>query len=147
MRGKDVNLGWVVVANKSRARIFRLGGSGGAEEIADLVNTDSRAHERDLVSDAPGRGQSFFGTHHGLGDGDRHKEEALKRFVRDIAETVEQGRVAGRFARLHLVAEPETLGLLRKALSTQAAALVDVTLNKDLVAMEAADVARQVAAR
>jgi protein required for attachment to host cells len=47
---------WVVVAESSRARIFAFLQAGLAmEELEGLTHPASRAHERDLISDRPGR--------------------------------------------------------------------------------------------
>jgi protein required for attachment to host cells len=146
MLGKDVNVEWAVFVSKTRARVFRLPTSQtDTQELADFVNLDGRMREAELQSDAPGQGMGGNGAPHGLGEGASRKDESLRRFLKDVGEHLERGRNEGRFARLHLVAEPRTLGALRKALAPGVRDLVGKTIRKDLTAVDSADVARLIA--
>ena len=105
---------WVVVADRSRARIFSVDSpSGPLTEIEDLVHPESRAHDRDLTSDRPGRSSDnhVLGTAHGKGDHQAHE------FAREIADRLENGRVGAQFERLVVVAAPDVIGLLRKTMN------------------------------
>ena len=59
---------WIVVADSARARIFEADShSGSCSEVADLTHPASRAHERDLASDRPGRAFDRSGGRLGYG--------------------------------------------------------------------------------
>jgi hypothetical protein len=75
---------WILVADQSRARSFAIDGeSRRPRKIEDRVNPEGRAHERDLVTDGPGR---YFGK----GERDRAhiSDEVTKRIVAEIDKDV-----------------------------------------------------------
>lgn len=129
---------WLVVADRSRGRIFSLPSARGAlSELEDLVHPESRAHERDLRTDRPGR---RFGGYGALGKSNTaHDQEALE-FARELATRLDAGRTGGEFERLILVAPPDFLGLLRKALNAQTAKLVDREITKNFAQLKADEI-------
>lgn len=111
---------WVVVADRSRARIFQTdGGADRLHEIEDLLNPEGRLDEADLRHDAKGR---YFGK------GERHQghtaephvtkeEHDEEMFSREVGQLLDHACDARRYDSLVMVAPPEFLGLLRKQLS------------------------------
>jgi protein required for attachment to host cells len=100
---------WVVIADKSRARIF---------EIDDLLNPEGRQSDAELRHDAKGR---FYGK----GERDQaHTAEpkltrevhSADRFSREIMAYIENANREQRFVSLVMIAPPEFLGLLRRQL-------------------------------
>ena len=63
-----------------------------------------------------------------------------------IAERLDAARNAHAYDELVLVAEPRFLGLLRRALDRATAALVVASVDKDLVAFDAAELLSHLAA-
>lgn len=147
---------WVVVADASRARFFRIeenaaahGGSqfapggevlaGALVEINDLTHPASRQHANELASDEPGV-SNVMGMHgkFGMDEKVQPKEEEAIRFAKEVAETLRK-HVAD-FDRLVVVAAPHFLGLLRADLDKGVEAKVVTEIDKDLSAMSAADI-------
>lgn len=123
---------WVMVAESSRARLFRRRGAG-LEELEDFAHPASRAHARDIVTDKPGRGFASGGARHAMDPAhDPHQIEA-QTFARQIIERLEAGRVGAEFERLVLIAPPQFLGHLRHAMPEALVATITATVDKNLV--------------
>jgi len=106
---------WVVVADTSRARIFSAEKSvSPLVEIQDLTHPEARMHDNQLASDEPGRSRNTVSGSHAYTEETDPKRDAAARFASKVCETLEEGRVAGRFSKLYVVAPPTFLGLLRK---------------------------------
>jgi protein required for attachment to host cells len=128
---------WVVVADRSRARIFSVATpKGPLLEIESLVHPETRAHERDLTSDRPGRSSD----RHALGNANSARDQQAQEFAREIAERLEDGRVHGQFEKLILIAGPDPLGLLRKAMHAPLSKLVVQTIDKNVTQQGAAEI-------
>lgn len=125
---------WVVVTDSTRARILKADNAvGPLSEIETLVHPESRLHERDLISDAPGRAFDRAGQgRHAMGQQVSPKEHEVEAFVRQVAERLEQAREQGQLEQLILVAPPAVLGKLRKALTHELARLVTLEVDKNL---------------
>jgi protein required for attachment to host cells len=125
---------WVVVADSTRARILKADNAvSPLSEIETLVHPESRLHERDLISDAPGRAFDRAGQgRHAMGQQVSPKEHEVEAFVRQVAERLEQARDQGELEQLIIVAPPNVLGKLRKALPHEVARLVTLEVDKNL---------------
>ena len=128
---------WVVVADRSRARIFCVETpKGPLVELVDLVHPEARAHERDLTSDRPGRSSD----HHVLSPPHSARDLQAYGFAREIAEKLENGRVSAQFEQLLIVAAPDLLGLLRKTMNANVAKTVVLEIDKNVTQHDAADI-------
>jgi protein required for attachment to host cells len=128
---------WVVVADRSRARIFSVATPRGPlQELEDLVHPEARAHERDLTSDRPGRSTD----RHSLGNANAARDQQATEFAREIADRLETGRIHAQFERVVLVAAPDLLGLLRKALNGNLSKLIVRTIDKNLTQQGAPEI-------
>lgn len=124
---------WVVVADASRARIFRAEKPvSPLVEIETLAHPQARLHESDLVSDRNGRDRSSGGMSHGVGNDSEAKHEESIRFAIQLNETLDSGRNQGRFEKLYLIAAPEFLGTLRKHRSSPLEKLIAAEVPKNL---------------
>lgn len=132
----------VIVCNHSRARLFKADARSLVEELADQVNPAARLREQDLTTDAPGkyRGGGSGGQRHAEDPRTSPHEKAAEHFARDIAATVEDAVAGHGLDKLYVVAEPDMLGLLRKALSEGARRLVVQEIAKDVVARSPAEI-------
>ena len=113
---------WVVVADRSRARIFQTdAGLDQLKEVEDLLNPEGRADDADLRHDAKGR---FYGK------GERHQAHTAEphtsrqaidedRFSREVTELLQRACEADLYDSLVMVAPPEFLGMLRRRLSSE----------------------------
>jgi len=121
---------WVIVADRARGRIFSVSKpKGPLTEMEGLVHPESRAHERDLISDRPGRGR---GSHRSLGTANAAHDHEAEDFARELAARLETGRVHGDVANLILIAAPDFLGLMRKSLNGQLSKMVSLEVTKNL---------------
>ncbi len=126
---------WLVVADRSRARIFSMTGpTTPLREIEDLLHPEGRQKARDLKSDRPprlfrGRGEASHPVESKVGPNEQETIDFAKR----IADYIEQARVQGESAPWVLIAPPDFLGALRAALSAPARKCVVQTLDKNLV--------------
>ena len=111
---------WVVVADKSRARIFTTEEPRGPLlELASVVNPYGRVQEQTLVSDRPGRSFDSHGQgRHDMGSTVEPAEQETIRFAKQIADHLQDACNEGRCKELLLVAGPQLLGVLRKQLNT-----------------------------
>jgi len=129
---------WIVVADSAMARIFTYTEDGtGLEPVEELQHPASRAHERDLATDRPGRTFDSEGPgRHAKSESVSPKEHEELKFSRELAQYIEKARTRNRFDGLVLVAAPSFLGELRKAMSDPALRLVQSELDKNLAHMD-----------
>jgi protein required for attachment to host cells len=135
----------IVVADVAEARFYDIARHGGPMRPAGrLEDPSGRLHDRDLVSDRPGRvfdrapprgGRRGSVAHHGVGgEGNRRpRKHAAQSFARRIARELEHARQEGQFARIVLMAGPAFLGMLRSALPKSLDLVVAAEIPKDLV--------------
>lgn len=106
----------VAVADSAQARVFEAEAPAGAlHELEALRNGDARKHEGDLVADGAGRlrNRPFEAGHSAFG-GDSAKRHRAEEFAGLACRHIEQAVRRSGAQRLYLVADPETLGLLRR---------------------------------
>ncbi len=128
---------WVLVADGSRARLFRAEGArGGLVEIDTWLHPESRLREQDLVTDAPGQERGRGGTAHGVNEPHSARDHELETFAREIAERLQTALSEERFGRLLLCAPPRFLGLLRDALPAAVRQRVRHEIGKDLTSIK-----------
>lgn len=109
---------WVVVADHAHARFFFVDGPEVLTEMEDLVNPDARLHEGELVSDRPGRLNSRRRGGNSARGAESHRQFRADAFARQVGARIDALRRGGELTHLHLVAEPDFLGMLRKHLGT-----------------------------
>ena len=137
---------WLVVANRSRARILEVRARNEApREAADFVNPAGRVHERDLDSDAAGR---FYGKGereqgHSAPPGESQAEHEVDRFTVELREFLDRARIEKRFAHLWLIAAPAFLGQLRNAFHKPLRHCVELEIDKDLTTDKPDDILRR----
>lgn len=125
----------IVVADQAEAIFYDSASLRAApREVARIGEPAARLHDRDLVSDRPGRSyESVGGARHAIEreDGPRHREAV--RFARRIARRLDEARRKDEFDQLIVVAGPPFLGLVRDELSRPTRARVVHEIRKDLV--------------
>jgi protein required for attachment to host cells len=126
---------WVVVADKSRARIFAMDDPAGPlREIEDLIHPEGRQPVRELRSDRParvfrGKGEATHPVDHKI---DPKEQEAVN-FARRIAARIEHGQTRDGITRWVLIAPPSFLGVIRAELSAAVKDHLVKTVDKNLV--------------
>jgi protein required for attachment to host cells len=126
---------WVLVADSSRARVFRAeGAQRQLIELEDLSHPEGRLHEASLTTDLPGRRyDTGVQNRSAMEDQTPPKRHEAIQFAKRISQFLEAARNAGDYDRLAIIAEPRFLGLLRDNLSDETIKLVDLQIDKNLV--------------
>lgn len=136
---------WVLVADSSRARLFRRGHRW--DDLEPMKTEDhprGRAHEGDLVTD-DGADVIQRGA-----KGQRRRSEPqvspteheAEIFARQLADNLRAGRVQKQYDTLALVAAPGFLGKLRAALDEDTRRCVTREIDKDLTQHDDDEIAR-----
>ena len=133
---------WILVADSSKARLFGTDSPTGAiSEIDTFEHPAGRAHVRDLTTDLPGRAFDSGGQgRHAMEREVDPKAHEARVFAKTLAVRLDAAHARGELKHLVLVAPPDFLGLLRDALSTETRRVVELTLDKHLVKLDAADI-------
>lgn len=132
---------WVVVADASRARLYRAEGREPWVLLWEQDHPEGRSHPnvREYLDEA-GLPHTETLRHDGPATGVEPHAKAAEYFARQLAELVDDGRRHGLFDEVILIAAPQFLGLLRAALTPDAARMVRAALPKDLSGMGSREV-------
>lgn len=132
---------WVLVANASSARIFRLENMHTLVELQAFVHPESRLHEQDLVTSTPGRDSTSVGNRrHAMEPKTSRKDLECTHFAKSLSDHLDSARMKNDFSQLFVIASPSFLGILRQAMSPATLNLVTKEINKDLVHLSTADI-------
>lgn len=126
---------WIVVADRSEARLFESKGPGKGtlQHLRDIPHPEGRLRTRDMEADKSGRMSDSFGTRHALSPHHDPEERHTQEFAHHLAGILNKGRNDHAYQKLILVAEPGFLGDLSGALDKHTSALVEKTVGKDLM--------------
>ncbi len=129
---------WIIVADSSRARIFKPIRQGQAlEQVVEFLHPAARAHKRDLTTDRPGRTFDSEGPgRHAMSEHVSPKQHEAWKLCKELANHIETARAQGKFDHLVLVAGPAFLGALRKTLSDHTSRLIVNAQDKNLAHMD-----------
>jgi protein required for attachment to host cells len=132
----------ILVADQSEARFYDLGPHSALTLVGRLADPLAHLHDRDLVSDRPGRkfdrapltaGRRGATAHHATGGERSARRHEAEVFARRVAAELEQARQRGDFEGLILMSGPIFLGLLRVALPEAIRATLVAEVPKDLL--------------
>lgn len=133
---------WILIADGARARLLESTGKGKAvHAVAESTFTADHRRSGELLRDRPGRvfESATAGRHAAEPRTDPHR--ALKRFfAQQLADILAERLAARDYERLVLVAPPELLGDLRKALTESVQAVVVAEVPKDLTKVPDKDI-------
>jgi protein required for attachment to host cells len=128
---------WLIVANSSLARIYKIEKRSELKELKILEHPESRLHNLDLVSDKPGRDFESTGiTRHALQPKVLPKQHEFAIFAKSLADYLENARNQGEFQTLYIAASPALLGLLRHSMHPSTAKLIKGEVDKDMTQMK-----------
>jgi protein required for attachment to host cells len=129
---------WLIVANSSLARIYKMVTRHNLKEIKVLEHPESRLHNIDLVSDKPGRDfESAVGIRrHALEPKVMPKQQEFAIFAKQLANYLEEALNHGEFETLYIAASPSLLGLLRQTLHPNIIKLIKGEVDKDMTQMK-----------
>ncbi|MEJ2061306.1 MAG: host attachment protein [Gammaproteobacteria bacterium] len=133
---------WILVADASRARVFRAESpTGGLIEIEDFTHPEARSHDQELTSDLPGRAFDSMGANrHAMEQQTEPKKEEALVFARELGARLEAACESGDYDKLYVIAAPAFLGMLRDALGKGTRGVVAQELDKDLTWQTAEEV-------
>ena len=132
----------LVVADQGEARFYEVRPHNSVELIGQLADPIAHLHDRDLVSDRPGRkfdraplsaGRRGATAHHATGGEQSPRRHEAEAFARRVAAELEQAYRRGDFEGLIVMSGPVFLGLLREALPDSVRTAVVAEIGKDLV--------------
>lgn len=131
----------IVVADSSLVRIFTTdSASTPLQEIETIEHPEGRRHDRDMVSELPGKIQGGAGGSHAFEDRTEPKQQEIINFAKRTADYLDDARKANKLQKLLIVAAPDFLGELRKQLSEQINEHVVFELAKNLTKLKAEDI-------
>jgi protein required for attachment to host cells len=125
----------IVVADQAEAIFYDVPSlEARPKEVGRISDPLAHKHDRDLVSDRPGRAYESVGhARHAIArENDPRQQEAV-RFARRISCRLDDALHRDEFDELLVVAGPPFLGLLRKEISDQVRRRVVHTIHKDHV--------------
>jgi protein required for attachment to host cells len=134
---------WILAADSSRARIFETLESGHTiREIEDFINPEGRASNRELTSDAEGRyyGQGQQYRAHSTSPRVDAVEHEAELFAKTIGEYLDKARTEHRYEKVHIIAPPKFLGLLRKKVGDEVRKLVTDETAKDISSLDSKEI-------
>ncbi len=134
---------WVVVADSSRARIFQTAGNmERLQEVQDLLNPEGRLDDADLRHDAKGRlyGKGEHHQAHTTEPNVTKESHDAEKFSREISRVLADACDAQRFDSLVVVAPPDFLGRLRRALPERVERCVSRQLDREISHWDSAQV-------
>lgn len=131
---------WILVADRSRARLFAADADRSLSELESRLNPDGRARDRELVSDRASRMPEMAGRARGALEAASPEDHVAEQFARALCDTLERGRAQSAYERLVLVAPPEFLGWLRGTMGEHAATAIVAEINKNLTERSAEEI-------
>lgn len=126
---------WIVLADGAHARfVEHRGPNSRLIEHTGLALSREPVRAGDINSDRPGRAFATSGRGRSAMEPPTDPVAKLEAdFMRQVAKSLGEALAANKFDRLIVVAAPQALGDLRKALPAAVAAKVTAELPKDLV--------------
>ncbi len=131
-----MNYTWILVADKGHARFFSVDSpTSPLIEEDNLIHTQSRMRERELISDSPGKssGVAGMGRHPMTKENEARNQEAMH-FARKISDKLSAAQQQG-LRKLYVVSDPGFLGTLRQKMPTQLRRLVKGEIDKNLASL------------
>ncbi len=138
-----MNTNWILVANRSGARLFENTGPGkGLTLLHDIAHAEGHLKNQDFNADKPGRSFDSVGEgRHATGKSESPTEHETRKFGKELAAMLNKGRTANAYSTLILVAEAGFLGVLKSELDDQVSKLVSQTVEKNLAKVTDGDIA------
>ena len=128
-----MKLTWILVADSSRARIFKADKGSSMHEVEDLSHPEGRLHEQDLASDLPGKDADKVGAgRHSFQDQVEPKQQEAIDFAKRIARHLDESYSDKKFEQLMVVAAPSFLGTLRHQFSDEISQQICFELDKNI---------------
>ena len=135
---------WLVVCDGRKALILE---NVGDRRFPSLTTREVLEHEdaptHDQGSSAPGRAYASVGHARSSVEQTDWHDEAERAFLNRLASRLNTAVTAGETRRIHVVAAPRALGMIRDAYSPAVRKAVKTELDKDLVKQPLDEIERQ----
>ncbi len=136
-----MKLTWILVADKSRARILNAETASRIKEIIDLTHPEGRLHEQELTTDLPGKdANKGVPGKHAFQDKIEPKQQEAIDFAKRIAKYIDEAQNEKKFEQLMIVAEPSFLGILRKQFTDEVKERISFELDKNITTHSIEDI-------
>lgn len=133
-----------LVADRRSIRVFEASRAGAPWEVAVLRNPDAGPHERDLVSDRPGRViNSASGGHQAYAPKVSARDHALQVWLKQVGPSIRALIDSRQGDGVVLVAAPRMLAALRTSLPASVRKRVAQELPLDLAKSRVADLKKR----
>lgn len=139
---------WVLVADGGQARLLEVENKPfGVRQVQKLVSESQHQSSRELDSDASGRSFNAQGPsgHSKQPRSDAH-DLGEQQFSRMLVQKLEKAANLGAFDQLAIIADPKTLGRLRRQMNKSLAGRVTKELNLDLAGLSLNELKPRIAA-
>lgn len=136
----------VLIADQKRLRVFESGANAAElNELAVFQNRSAALHERDLVSDRPGRVMNGSGMiRHAYEPKTTERQMTLERWMKEIGGPLQDLLTSHDCKAVVLVASPRLLAALRNRLPVAVQSLIRVELRRDLAKLPANQLQKRV---
>ena len=132
---------YILVADGARAHLFLSEGRGKPlTEVAGSELHQDIPPDHEIGGDRPGRVQeSATIARHAIERDDLHRREK-ERFAANLAADLDRRLAKNEYGRLIIAAAPETLGMIRQALSEKVRSVILAEVAKDLTKLSSPQV-------
>jgi protein required for attachment to host cells len=124
---------YILIADGARAHILLSEGRG--KPLTEVLGSEQRLDlkpDHEISAERPGRvHESANMERHAIERDDLHRREK-ERFAQSLAAGLDRRLADGEYDRLVVAAAPETLGVIRSALSEKVRAVIMAEIAKDL---------------
>ena len=137
---------WLVVADGGKALILENVGDALYPNLRTkevFEHDDPKTHE--IGTDKPGRSISSVGSARSAMEQTDWHEQEEERFLGRLAERLDKAVLAGEVEDLILIAPPEAIGTLRKAISPHVREAIHAEIEKDYVKMPLHEIEKHLA--
>lgn len=136
---------WVIVADNSQVKIYRVVKFPKLEELTSLEHPESRLHNQDLVSSKPGHNFQRGGTSGYSYEPERGpKKLEAEKFAAHLGQYLANAEKNKEFSRLYIIAEPSFLGLLRPHINHATQNTIIAEVSKGLTSADTAAIEKQI---
>lgn len=134
MQNKTHSPTWVLVADSSQAKIYRLVAFPKIEELFSFKHPESHLRNQDLISSAPGRSsQRSSGIQYSYEPELEPKDIEAAAFAVELDHFLTSAHTKKDFNHLYILADPSFLGLLRRHLNPEVRKTVVAEVAKELI--------------
>ncbi len=136
---------WILVANRSEARIFEANGNQKVQFLRKIENPRGRLRAQDIDADRPGVFTGYGSNGGGMSKSQSPTERVAQEWAKKIVDHLELAKSRNDFESLSIIAEASFLGRLRSSMSRDLSRHVRKEVAKDLGAVPTPEVQERVA--